>query len=221
MLNISILIVDDHPIVRSGLRSMLQNQSGFDIVAEAEDGEDAIVKVQHYRPMIAIMDIAMPKLSGIEATRIIAKKYPQTRVMILTMHDDEAYLGKIIEAGASGFLLKDCKNEEIVKAIQRVAEGEKYFSQSAYQLLGKQFSRKNKPAASEDDEAFATLTAREREVLTLVAEGLNTHEIAKKLFLSPRTVDTHRSNLMHKLRIHNATALVRYAIERGLVQNES
>ena len=220
MPNISILIVDDHPIVRHGLRQMLQNQPSLEIVAEAEDGEEALVKVQHHRPMITIMDITMPKLSGIEATKIIAKKYPQTRVIIFTMHDDETYIGKIIEAGAYGFLLKDSKSEEIIKAIQRVAEGEKYFSQSAYQLLGKQSFRKTKPAA-EDDEAFATLTAREREVLTLVAEGLNTHEIAKKLFLSPRTVDTHRSNLMHKLRIHSATALVRYAIEHGLAANKT
>ncbi len=217
METISILIADDHPMVRIGLKNLLENQKEFRVVAEAADGEEAIQKVEETRPTIAIVDISMPKLNGVDATKAIVKKYPETKVIILTMLEDDAYIAKVIEAGASGYLLKDAKSEEIVTALERVAAGEKYFSNSAYKLIGKRFAKKAKMESDGDDEAVSSLTAREKEILGLIAEGMNTAQIAKKLFLSPRTVDTHRANIMHKLRIHNATALVRFALGKGLI----
>lgn len=216
METVTILIADDHPMVRIGLKNLLDNQKEFKVVGEAEDGEDTIRKVEVLKPSIVIMDISMPKINGIEATKILTKKYPQTRIIVLTMLEDEAYIGKVIEAGANGYLLKDASSDEVIKAIRRVSAGEKYFSSSAFNLIGKRYSKKSKIEVSDDDQALENLTSREKEILILIAEGLNTNQIAKKLFLSPRTVDTHRANIMHKLRIHNATALVRYAISKGL-----
>lgn len=217
MKTISILIADDHPMVRIGLRNLLDNHNEFKVVAEAEDGEEVIQKIEQTKPAIAIIDISMPKLNGTETTRLVTKKFPDTKVIILTMLEDETYISKAIEAGASGYLLKDAKGEEIVTALLRVASGEKYFSKSAYQLIGKRFSKKPKSEVHDDDGALSSLTVREKEILTLIAEGFNTSEIAKRLFLSPRTVDTHRANIMHKLRIHSATALVRFAIDKGIL----
>ncbi|MBX7150245.1 response regulator transcription factor [bacterium] len=218
MNKITILLADDHPIVRSGLRSLLSSQPEFEIIGEAENGEEAIEAIKRLKPAIALLDISMPKLSGTEAAKIISQKYSHTKVIILTMIEEEAYIGKVIEAGAYAYLLKDSGNDEIIKAIHRVVQGEKYFSQSAYDLIGRQFSKKNiKSKDVENDNVINTLTAREKEILGLIAEGLNSQQIAKKLFLSPRTIETHRSNLMHKLRIHTATGLVRFAIENKIV----
>ncbi|MCB0832802.1 MAG: response regulator transcription factor [Bacteroidetes bacterium] len=219
MSKITVVIADDHPMVRSGLKNILDREPDFEVVGEASDGEEALLAIQKFNPAVAIIDISMPKMNGAETTRVVVKKFPQTRILILTMHEDEAYIGKLIEAGAHGYILKDSSGEEIVKALRRVASGERYFSSSAYQLIGKRFSE-NKKNPAVDDEALSSLTPRELEILNFIADGMSTPDIAKKLFLSPRTVDTHRANIMHKLRVHTATALVRLAIEKGLVKTK-
>lgn len=218
MSKIDIVIADDHPVVRGGLKMVLEEQEDLRVVAEAEDGEAALTLIQRHKPDIAIVDIAMPKVNGLEVTRQVSASFPGTRVIVLTMLKESGYLSKVMEAGAYGYLLKDAPSDEIVTAIHRVLDGERYFSQSAYDLIGRLDTT---VVASEKQEMIERLTPREKEILILVAEGYNTQEIAQKLFLSPRTVDTHRANIMHKLGVHNAVAMVRVAIECNLVSGES
>ncbi len=214
MSKISIIIADDHPVVRSGLKTLLEGQSNLSVVGEAEDGQQTLDLVRRRRPDVAFVDIAMPKVSGIEVAKRVAAEYPNTRVIILTMLRDSAYMTKAMEAGAQGFLLKEAPEAEIVTAIDRVIAGERYFSQSAFDLIGKPDSTS---ALTEKQAMIERLTNREKEILVLVAEGMNTQEIAQKLCLSHRTIDTHRANVMHKLGVHNAVAMVRVAIECNLV----
>ena len=213
MPKIEVLIADDHPMVRSGLRNLLESSKEFVVVSEADNGEDALAKIETTRPHIAILDIDMPKLSGIDAAARIVQVFPRTKVVILTMHEDEAYMAKVIEIGAHGYLLKDADGNEIIRALKRVAGGERYFAGAVSKIMARA-AKRQKGA----DESLGTLTAREKQIIILISEGLSTPEIAKKLFLSPRTVESHRSNIMHKLNIHQATALVRFAIEKGLIK---
>lgn len=215
-----VLIADDHPMVREGLRSLLETEKGFNVVAEAGDGEEALKYMERHKPMMAILDISMPKLNGIDTARQLLKRWPKTRVVMLTMHHDEAFLVKVMEIGVQGYLLKDAAGDEILRALKRIAEGEKYFSQSAMEAIGRHISKKNDPNVLADKEAAERLTKRELQILSFIAEGMSTPEIAKKLYLSPRTVDTHRANIMHKLNIHQATGLVRFALENGLFASD-
>lgn len=219
MERINILIADDHPLVRSGLRSVLEGQKNFS-VSEAENGEEALARIETEKPTLVLLDISMPKKGGMEIAPVILRKFPQVKVVILTMHDDEGYIAKMIEAGVHGYMLKDSGNDEIIKGIRRIVAGERYFSEGVFGVIAK---IKNRPAirTGSNDEALNRLTAREKQILILIAEGLSTPEIAKKLFLSPRTVDTHRANIMHKLHIHQATGLVRFAIENKLLPSVS
>jgi len=214
MNKIRILLVDDHSLVRSGLMKLLEPQKEFQVVGEAGDGEEAIALVKKHQPDVVLMDLSMPKMSGLEATKIIGEKYPHVRVLVLTMHDNEEYVFQILKAGAGGYILKDSGREELVKAIQAVARGEKYFSSRISEIMVQGYLKKGEAKTPLEGSDDLPLTKREREVLAFVAEGLNNQQIAEKLFISPRTVDTHRTNIMQKLDIHDTANLVRFAIEQ-------
>lgn len=213
MSKIKVVIADDHPIVRGGLKTLLEGQDKLLVVGEAEDGQQAMDMIARLKPDVAIVDIAMPKINGIDVAKRVAASYPATHVIILTMLRDSAYMTKALDAGAHGFLLKEAPGEEILTAIERVVVGERYFGQSAFDLIGRE---DRSTALSEKQQLIERLTNREKEILMLVAEGLNTQEIAQKLCLSHRTIDTHRANIMHKLGVHNAVAMVRLAVECNL-----
>ena len=214
MEKIRILIADDHPLVRSGLIKLLESYKEFATVGEASDGDQAITMTMELKPDVVVIDLSMPKVSGIEATRMIRKQSPETKVLVLTMHDNEEYVFQILRSGAGGYILKNSSKDELAAAIRAVAKGEKFFSPRVSEIMVQGYLRKaeHREVASLDPDE--KLTKREIEVLSYIAEGLNNQQIADKLFISPRTVDTHRTNIMQKLDIHDAAKLVLYAIER-------
>ena len=224
-----ILIADAHDVVRSGLRMLLKTSPEFSITGEAADGEEAVRLVGEQKPDVVFMDISMPKLDGIEATKIIKQKHPETRVIILTVHEDEEYAFHVLRAGASGYLLKNASRKEIFEAVQSAMAGERFFSPGISKLIVDGFMKRASEGgphnhAEEKREGAATgqqLTKREREVLQYIAQGYTNRQIAEALFLSFRTVNTHRANLMQKLNIHDTAGLVRHAISMGLVKSGS
>jgi two-component system response regulator NreC len=218
MKTIKILIVDDHALIRTGIATLLQAYNDFQIVGEAQDGEEAVNMTRTLQPDVAIIDLSMPKMNGIQATKIIREKFPQTRVLILTMHENDEYIYQIFNSGAGGYVLKNSSREELCHAVRAVAQGEKFFSSRVSEIMLESFMRRGASRQHDVTSEDTTLTKREREILTLVAEGMTNQDIADKLFISPRTVDTHRSNIMQKLDLHDAASLVRYAIAHGLSQ---
>lgn len=216
MNKITILIADDHTLIRSGIATLLQSNKDFAIVGEAEDGEDAVHKTGELRPMVVVIDLSMPKLSGIEATKIIKKRYPETNVLVLTMHENEEYVYQILKSGAAGYVLKSAGKEELSTAIRAAAKGEKFFSPRISQIMADGYVKRLEQQSTDPTQGDALLTRREREVLGMVARGLTNQQIADQLFISPRTVDTHRTNIMQKLNIHDLANLVRYAMEHGI-----
>ena len=212
---IRILLAEDHTIVRQGLRSILDGREGIEVVGEAKDGREAVEKVQQLQPDIVLMDLSMPLLSGLEATRQIKSQYPQIKVLVLTMHADEEYIFQILQAGASGYLLKQAAVGELVAAIQVVYEGNSYLSPAISRKIVDEYVRQTREQGKVDP--YDQLTDREREVLHLIAEGYSTQEIAGLLFISPKTVRGHRSSLTEKLDLHSNAELTRYAIRKGIV----
>jgi two-component system, NarL family, response regulator NreC len=215
MNKIRILLADDHPMVRSGLIKLLEPYKEFVVVGEAGDGEEAVAMTKKLEPDIVIIDLSMPKLSGIEATKLIRKNNPITKVLVLTMHDNEEYVYQIFKCGAGGYMLKNTGKEDLAAAIRAVAKGETFFSPRVSEIMVNAYLRKadvreELPLSNED----IHLTNREREILFYIADGLNNSQIAEKLFISARTVDTHRTNIMQKLDIHDAANLVRYALSK-------
>lgn len=213
----TVLLVDDHAMLREGLRMVLDAQPGITVVGEAEDGREALDLVESLHPDIVVMDIAMPNLNGAEATRQIKRRFPATRVVILTMHENRQYLAQIIGAGAIGAVLKRAAGTELVQAVKAAARGESFFSPAIATMMLEDY--RFHMAAEGHDEAD-TLTEREREILQLVAEGKSNKEIADLLTLSIKTVQTHRSHLMQKLDAHDRTELVKYAIQHGIIPPE-
>ena len=218
MSKIKILVVDDHPLARFGVINQLKTSDDFVVVGEAEDGEDAIAKTKALAPDLVIMDIFMPGISGIEATKLLKKKFPSTRVLVLTGFENEDYVYQIIRSGAGGYVLKSVEKEELIDAIRAVMRGDKFFSPRISKLIVDNFIRKAEGQGPIVPGGEDILTKREKEILALVADGLTNQQIAEKLFISARTVDTHRTNIMQKLNIHDVANLVRYAIDKGLVQ---
>jgi len=218
MNGIKVVLVDDHTIVRKGLRSLLDAEADMDVIGEAGDGKEAIELVGQLKPHIVVMDIGMPVLNGLEATRRIIKKHPDTRVLILTMHTNEEYVFEILQAGASGYIIKKAAPTELVAAIRAVKQGESFLSPSITRKVIDEYLQRAGEVKRED--AFDLLTDREREVLQLIAEGLSTREIAEKLFISTKTVETHRMHLMEKLDLHGTADLTRYAIRKGIIDSE-
>jgi two-component system, NarL family, response regulator DegU len=216
---VKIVLADDHGIVRDGIKSTLRDEKAFKIIGEASNGVEAIEKVKALSPDVIIIDINMPEMNGIEATAIISKKYPNTKALVLSMHDNEDYILKSIEAGAAGYLLKDTSKEEFIKAINAVAKGEKYFSTSISNILATGYLHriKKEGVRSTDEDSENGLTRREKGILKLIVQGLGNREIADSLSISVRTIEVHRSNMMRKLKVKNAVELVKYAMENNLV----
>jgi DNA-binding NarL/FixJ family response regulator len=218
-----ILIVDDHDVVRSGLKALLRTSEEYAVVGEAADGEEALRLVEELTPDIVLTDISMPRLDGIGATKLITQRHPQVKVIVLTVYEDEEYVYQILRAGASGYLLKNASKNQIFEAIQAVMTGERFFSPGISRLIVDGFLKR--AAVQETTEpptpSGSGLTKREVEVLRFIALGLTNREIAEKLFLSFRTVNTHRANIMQKLDIHDTAGLVRHAIVAGLVDPKS
>ncbi len=217
-----IIIADDHSVVRSGLRLLLQSSPDFTVVAEAEDGEEAVSLVERHKPDVVIMDISMPKLNGIEATSIMKQSNPDLKIIILTVHEDEEYVYQMLRAGASGYVLKSAGKKEIFAAIESALSGERFFSPGISKLIIEGFIKRDKEQLQAQEQlqthSKQQLTKREIEVLQYIAQGFTNRKIAEALFLSIRTINTHRTNLMQKLDIHDTARLVRYAIETGLVK---
>ena len=211
---IKIIVADDHKIVRQGLRTLLEAEPDMNVVGEADNGRATLRLVQELKPQVVIMDISMPGLNGIEATRQILVESPEVKVVALSMHSDSLFVLNMLKAGASGYLLKDCALEELVKAIRTVVAQKTYLSPGVSDIVIKDFvSGWSSPGSS----AFSVLTAREREVLQLIVEGKKSSEIADCLCVSVKTVETHRSQLMSKLKIKNIADLVKYAIREGII----
>ncbi len=212
-----ILIVDDHEVVRDGLKNILTSLDNISIAGEAGNGEDAVKMYSSLKPDLVIMDISMPGMNGIEATRVIKEKDPDARILILTMHDNQEYLNQIIRSGAKGFILKNTDKEELLDAVKTVASGDNFFSKDISKLIIDNYIRTAKETEKSDAYKEVPLTKREIEILKLIASGYSNQEIANILYISYNTVDTHRKNIMHKLSIKNTAGLVRYAIEKGLI----
>ncbi|MFA4948490.1 MAG: response regulator transcription factor [Candidatus Krumholzibacteriia bacterium] len=212
---IRIVIVEDHTIVREGLRPLLEGR-GIEIVGEAGDGLEAVKLAKELVPQVVIMDVALPRLGGIEATRRIVKASPDMKVIMLTIHDEPQYVFKSLEAGAKGYLVKEAPLEELMTAIKAVMRGETYLSSNFPPGLIDSYVKMAKRGKKADE--FSQLTRREREILQHIAEGQTSPQIAKLLFISKKTVENHRANIMEKLDIHDTVGLVRYAIKIKLVE---
>lgn len=216
--DIRILIADDHTIVRQGLRKLLDEEPGIEVVGEAVDGRDAVAKASDIMPDIVLMDLSMPGLHGLEAARQIVRRLPRTRVLILSMHKNEAYVLQALQAGASGYILKDSASEEVVGAIRSVNRGDSYLSPSISRVVIEDYLRLSVPGSGGAKSLYDTLTVREREIFQLLAEGMKNQEIADRLHVSVKTVETHRAHIMEKLNLNNIAELVKYSIEIGIVQ---
>jgi DNA-binding NarL/FixJ family response regulator len=207
-----VLIADDHGIVRSGLRMLIDRQQGMTVVAEAEDGVDAVAKVLATRPDIAILDISMPRMTGIQATHEVKAQAPDVHVLLLSMHDDERYLYEALKAGAAGYVLKRAADTDLVEAIRAVARGEPFLSPATQRTLVKDWLERGDGGPTDQ------LTPRELEVVKLIAEAHTNRQIAELLNLSEKTVESHRANVLGKLGMRDRVELVRYAIRRGLIE---
>jgi two-component system, NarL family, response regulator NreC len=211
-----LLLVDDHAVVRSGLRMLLSAESGVEIVGEAGTAAEAMEAAAMVKPDVILMDIGLPDLSGIDATREIKKKYPEIAIVALTIHEDEEYFFKMLEAGASGYVPKRAAPEELLIAIRAAAAGQVYLYPSLAKLLVSDYL--SQEHAAEGKANLDGLTDRENEVLTYLAEGANNERIAEALVISPKTVERHRENIMRKLNLHSRSELVRYAIRKGIIK---
>ena len=214
---IKLLLVDDHPVVRKGIRSCLEGQEHLQILGEATDGQQAVDKVKDLSPDIVLMDIDMPNMSGLEATKIIRKEFPKTRVLILSVHTNKEPVLQIIKSGAQGYVLKDASPEVLVGALEAIDAGEPFFSPDISQIVLNQYMSE----ANEDENSEALkLTAREKQVLAMIAEGKSNKDMANHLGVGVRTIETHRERVMDKLNIHSVAGLTKYAIANGIVNLE-
>jgi DNA-binding NarL/FixJ family response regulator len=217
MSDIRVLVVDDHAILRDGIRSLLERQAGISVVGEASNGREALDRVSELRPDIVLMDVAMPVMDGLEATRRIKESFPKVRVLILTQHDNREYIGPLLQAGAVGYVLKRSGAHEVVTAIRQVYEQGAFLEPAVTRQVLRDFTH----TAERSQAEVPCLTQREQEVLKLVIEGRSNKEIATMLVISPKTVSVHRSNIMTKMGVHNSAELVRYAMQHNLVDTVS
>ncbi len=211
---IRVVLAEDHALVRAGIRALLQDLSGIEVVAEAGNGQDALHLIELHQPDVVLTDIAMPGLNGLEVAARVATQFPGVRVIILSMHADEEYVRQALHSGAAGYLLKDAGTAELELAVKAVARGETYLSPAVSKQVVADYVRGH---GNGEPNVLARLTARQREVLQLIAEGATTHQIARRLNISVKTVETHRAQLMERLDIHDIAGLVRFAIRMGLV----
>jgi len=213
-MTINVILADDHKIIRDGLRTLIDSQPGMHVIAEAENGRETIKLAKELQPHVVIMDISMPDLNGIDATREIVHSIPGIKVIALSMHSDRRFVSGMLSSGASGYLLKDCAFEELAKAIKTVVTEHTYLSPMISDIVVKSYINRSSESATD---SAPSLTAREREMLQLMAEGMTAKEIASHLFVSVKTVETHRRNISQKLNITRAAELIKYAIREGLV----
>lgn len=211
MCSINVLVVDDHAILRDGIRSLLERQEGITVIGEAGNGREALSAVAELKPDVVLMDVAMPEMNGLEATRLIKDLYPEVKIIILTQHDNQEYVDPLLKAGASGYVLKRSGGREVVMAIRQVFEDGAFLEPSIARLVLDDYVRPEE----EERSNLNRLTEREREVLRLVAEGKSNKEIASLLCISPKTVSVHRSNIMTKLDVHSSFELIRFVTQTG------
>jgi DNA-binding NarL/FixJ family response regulator len=211
---ISVLLVDDHAMFRAGIKALIESAGKVEVVGEASSGDEAVDKVRELKPDVVVMDLSMPGSNGLEATRRIAALELDTNVLVLTVHAEEEYLVPVVEAGASGYLTKTSADTDLLEAIRVVARGQVFLPPKATTLLLKQY----KAAEADEEQGLNDLSTREQEVLALTAEGYSSREIGKKLFISPKTVDTYRSRIMDKLGLSHRSDLVRFALRVGLLK---
>ncbi len=213
---VRILLADDHTLVRQGLRKLLEERPDWEVIAEAGDGREAVRLAEQHKPDVAILDVAMPLLNGIEATRQITRRVPGTRVLVLSMHADEAYVTQILQAGATGYLLKDSADVDLLKAVGEAARGKSFFSPAIAKVMLDDYVRQLADKGVTD--RYEALSEREREIFQLIAEARTNKEIAALLNVSPSTVETHRAHIMEKLDLHSAAEIVLYAVRRGVIR---
>lgn len=215
-MSVKIIIADDHQLFREGLVNLLSNTPDIEIIAQAEDGKDALHKARKLSPDIILMDIAMPVMTGVRATELLSKELPDIKVIALSMHSDKEYIKGILEAGASGYLFKNCTYNQLIEAINTVSAGKKYLSDKITEVLIEDYIGKE----AETDTELANLSKREQEVLKLLAEGKSVREISELLFLSVKTVGTHKQNIFDKLKLKSTADLVKYALKQGIISLE-
>lgn len=214
---IKVLIADDHQVVRDGLKNILLSADDISIIAEVANGRDAVSLYNQLKPDVVVMDISMPIMNGIEATRLIKENDPNAKVLVLTMHDNQEYFNQAIRSGAMGFVLKNTDREELIQAVKSVAAGNNFFSKDISMMIINNYIKTAKEGEERENFKGIPLTKREIEILKLIATGYSNQEIANILYISYNTVDTHRKNIMHKLSIKNTAGLVRYAIEKEII----
>lgn len=215
MSKLRLVLGDDHTLFRQGLRKILEERPDWEVVAEVGDGRQAVRECIALKPDVAVLDVGMPMLNGIDATQQIVRKSPDTKVLVLSMHSDEAYVTRALQAGATGYMLKDSAGQDLIKGIASVAKGQAYFSPAIARLMLDDYVRRVSGAGVVD--RYETLSAREREIFQLIAEARTNKEVAELLEISPATVETHRARILQKLDIHNTAELVLYAVRRGVI----
>ena len=213
-MKIKVLVADDHQLFREGLVKLLFSTPDIEVIAQAVDGRDAINKVSHFKPDVLLTDIAMPNMNGIEATRELKKKIPELKIIALSMHSEKQYVKGILEAGADGYLLKNCTYQQLIDAIQSVHAGKKYLSGDITNMVINGYLEPSK----DDSDGLSSLSKREKEIFVLYAEGKSTREIGEKLFISVKTVGTHKQHILEKLDLKSNSDLIKYAIKAGLIQ---
>lgn len=216
-MKIRILLADDHTILRAGLKMMLNAQPDMEVVGEAQDGRQAVQEAQRIQPDVILMDITMPELNGIEATKQIKRIMSDVRILVLTMHEHDEYVFQALRAGAAGYMLKEAADTELITAIHVIKSGQFYLSPTAQSVVVGDYLQRVR--TGEERDSYSSLTEREREILKLVAEGHTNNQIAERLVISPKTVDTHRTHIMDKLNLHSRAELVKYAMRRGLLED--
>lgn len=215
-MKIKVLIADDHQLFREGIANLLFSAENIEVIAQAQDGADAIEKAKHFKPDVILLDIAMPVMNGIEATKKLKMLMPSIKTITVSMHSDKQYVKGALEAGADGYLLKNCTYRQLTEAIQSVYDGKKYLSQDITELV---ISGYLSPTAPGEDE-YNQLSDREKEIFMLFAEGISTREISEKLFISVKTVNTHKQNILEKLGLSSNADMVKYALKKGLIRLE-
>jgi DNA-binding NarL/FixJ family response regulator len=214
---IKVLLAEDHTIVRKGLRALLEKETTLEVVGEARDGRESLKKTEELSPDVVVMDISMPGLNGLEATRQIKKRFPRIKIIILTVHANEEYILQTLQAGAQGYLIKSAAPIDLISAIQAVMKGDSYLSPSISRVVIEDYIRQTKKMSEREKEPLEILSRREREVLQLIAEGYTNKEIADSLYISTKTVDTHKVHLKEKLKISHTAGLIQCAIRKGLI----